>query len=65
MDVIQKSDGGWAIIHAGKEVDIDFDTEAKAWSWADEFIDDQVFDSPNWLCEPIVYRTAVLPTTTQ
>lgn len=56
MDVIRKSDGGWAIIHAGKEVDKDFVTENDAWSWADEFVDDQAFDSPNWLRDPIAYR---------
>jgi len=57
MDVIQKSSGGWAIVHAGKEVDEDFDSEASAWSWADHHIDDQVFDGPNWFSEPIAYRT--------
>lgn len=57
MDVIQKSGGRWAIIHASKEIDADFDTEAAAWSWADHNIDDQVFDGPNWLAAPLVYRT--------
>lgn len=57
MDVLKRADGQFVIIHAGREVAKDFDTEAAAWSWADHHIDDQVFDGPNWLAEPLVYRT--------
>lgn len=57
MDVLQKSTGKWAIIHAAREIAQDFDTEAQAWSWADEFVDDQVTCTPNRHSPPLVYRT--------
>jgi hypothetical protein len=57
MDVLQKSNGKWVIIHAAREVAKDFDTEADAWSWADEYVDDQVTCTPNWLAEPLEYRS--------
>jgi hypothetical protein len=57
MDVLQKSSRKWAIIHDGREIDEDFDTEAAAWSWADENVDDQVTCTPNWLAPPLKYRT--------
>jgi hypothetical protein len=57
MDVIQKSDSKWVIIHAAREVAKDFDSEADAWSWADGHIDDQVTCTPNWLSNPLDYRS--------
>jgi hypothetical protein len=57
MDVFKRSNGSFAIIHAGREIDKDFATEDEAWSWADRNIDDQMFDGPNWLAEPLAYRT--------
>lgn len=58
MDVIKNHSGRWIIIHAGKEVAQDFETEAEAWKWADHNIDDQVFDGPNEFTQTqIVYRT--------
>jgi hypothetical protein len=57
MDVLQKSDGKFVIIHAGREVAKDFETETDAWSWADGNVDDQVLCTPNWLSPPLEYRT--------
>jgi hypothetical protein len=58
MDVVRGKNGKYVIIHAGREVDKDFDTEGEAWHWADANIDDQVFDDPNWFTDkPISYRT--------
>jgi hypothetical protein len=56
MDVLQKSGGKWVIIHAGREVAKDFDTESDAWAWADGHIDDQVACTPNWFADPLEYR---------
>lgn len=58
MDVARRSDGRFIIIHSGREVDADFDTQEGAWRWADANIDDQMFDSPNWLADPLRYRSA-------
>lgn len=58
MQVVKRSDDYFVIKHAGKEVDAGvFKTEAEAWAWADANIDDQMFDLPNWLSEPLKYRT--------
>jgi hypothetical protein len=57
MDVFQKSGGMWVIIHAAREVAKDFDSEAEAWTWADEHIDDQVFCTPNQISDPLEYRS--------
>lgn len=57
MDIFQKSDGKFVIIHAGREVAKDFENEAAAWSWADGNIDDQVLCTPNQLSAPLEYRT--------
>jgi len=35
MDVVRSESGKWVIIHAGREVDKDFDSESDAWRWAD------------------------------
>ena len=56
MDITRSDSGGFVIIHAGKIVDRSFASEAEAWSWADEHIDDQVFDGPNDFSPPITYR---------
>ena len=58
MEVIATQPSGFVIVHAGKVVDRDFATEADAWSWADHNIDDQMFDTPNWLADPLKYRAA-------
>lgn len=60
MDIVRTERGKWVIIHNGREVDRDFDTEGEAWKWADHNIDDQVFDGPNTK-EPIPYRTPPMP----
>lgn len=58
MKVVRRAPDYYVILHAGREVDTpNFTTEAAAWGWADEFIDDQAFDSPNTLREPLKYRT--------
>lgn len=58
MRVLERAPGHFTIQHSGKElVTPRFDTEAEAWGWADENIDDQVFDGPNWLNDPLVFRT--------
>ena len=46
---------GWIILHANKIIDQTFDSEEQAWTWADDNIDDQVFDSPNTLSPPLRY----------
>jgi hypothetical protein len=56
MDIVRSENGGFVIIHAGRVIDKAFRTEDEAWSWADEFIDDQFFDSPNDFSPPLVYR---------
>jgi hypothetical protein len=57
MDIIRKSDGKFVIIHAGREVSKDFETENDAWTWADANVDDQVLCTPNRLSPPLAYRT--------
>lgn len=57
MDVLRKSNGTFVIIHAGREVAKDFETEDAAWSWADENVDDQLLCTPNQLSAPLEYRT--------
>jgi hypothetical protein len=54
--VVERRSDHFVIVHAGKEIDFSFATEAQAWAWADEFIDDQVFDGPNWFSPPLTYR---------
>lgn len=54
--VIEPRGDHFVIIHAGKEIDYSFSSEKEAWSWADKFIDDQMFDSPNDLSPPLSYR---------
>lgn len=56
LEVLRSEDGGFVIIHGGRVIDQTFEAEDDAWSWADEFVDDQVFGSPNWLRPPLVYR---------
>jgi hypothetical protein len=58
MDILRKSDGKFVIIHAGREVAKDFETEDSAWSWADANVDDQVLCTPNRISAPLEYRTA-------
>jgi hypothetical protein len=58
MKIVERAPNYFTIIHAGKEVDTPpFATEGEAYRWADANIDDQVFDSPNVLCDPLAYRT--------
>lgn len=57
MDILRKSDGKFVIIHGGREVAKDFETEIDAWIWADENVDDQVLCTPNQLSAPLEYRT--------
>lgn len=57
MKVVERAPGQFDIIHAGRTVDApDFATEDAAWAWADHNIDDQVFDGPNTLADPLRYR---------
>jgi hypothetical protein len=60
MDIIQKSSGRWVIIHALREIAKDFDSEAAAWAWADEQIDDQIFCTPNKLSTVLEYRNPAI-----
>lgn len=55
MKIAQLTNGKWIIHHAGQIIDKVLDTERGADGWADEFIDDQVFDSPNTLAPPLSY----------
>lgn len=55
MDIERRSDH-FVIVHGGKEIDFSFASEAEAWAWADEFVDDQVFDGPNNFSPPLKYR---------
>lgn len=57
MDILRKSDGKFAIIHGGREIARDFETEDAAWSWADANVDDQILCTPNRLSAPLEYRT--------
>lgn len=57
IDILQRSDGNWIIIHAAREIAKDFGSEADAWAWADENIDDQVLCTPNRLSAPLEYRS--------
>ncbi len=57
MDVVRNPSGSFVIVHAGREIDHDFATEELAWKWADEHIDDQVFDSPNRFSPSLAYRS--------
>lgn len=58
MDIFRKADGRFVIIHAGREVAKDFETEHDAWAWADANVDDQVLCTPNRLSPTLAYRTA-------
>lgn len=60
LEVLQNQQGRWIIIHGGKEIAEDFDSEAAAWRWADENIDDQVFCRPNRYSPPLHYRRNVM-----
>lgn len=55
MIVYQDADGYWRIQHANKTINQVFKTEEEAESWGDRNIDDQMFDSPNWLADPLEY----------
>jgi len=55
MLVYKEAEGLWRIRHAGKTISQPFSTEAAAESWADANIDDQMFDAPNWLADPLDY----------
>lgn len=58
MKVVRRAQNYYVILHAGREVDTPtFGTEAEAWGWADDHVDDQVLDGPNTLSEPLTYRT--------
>lgn len=57
MDVLQRADGRWIIIHAAREIAKDFDSAESAWLWADENVDDQVLCTPNRLSAPLEYRS--------
>lgn len=58
MKIVERAPGYFVIVHAGKEVDApNFTTEVDAWSWADDRVDDQMFDGPNTFRAPLVYRT--------
>lgn len=56
MDIIQRHDGKFVIRHRGREIDEVFGSAMDADRWADEFIDDQVFDTPNDFSPPLKYR---------
>lgn len=58
MEIFRNHSGRWIIMHGGKEVVENFESENAAYSWADRNIDDQVFDEPNWFSPPIAYRTS-------
>lgn len=56
MNVIKKDDCTFVIVHAGREIDQAFNSEIDAWEWADEHIDDQMFDTPNKFGPSLGYR---------
>lgn len=58
MEIFQSDDDGlFRILHAGKVVKAGpFDTDREADNWADMWIDDQVFDTPNTLSPPLKYE---------
>lgn len=56
MEILRSEEGGFVILHAGRIIDRTFASEEMAWSWADDHIDDQVFDGPNDISPPLVYR---------
>lgn len=58
MDVIRKDSGEYRIVHAGREIDRRFETQRQALGWADRYIDDQLFDTPNAFCPPLPYCKA-------
>lgn len=66
MEILRGDDGKFRILHAGKVVKGlvgrgdaflagPFDTHRDADSWADTWIDDQVFDSPNEFSPELEY----------
>jgi len=57
MEIERNQSGRFVIMHGGREVAEEFETEDDAWRWADRHIDDQVFDGPNDFSPPIHYRT--------
>ena len=60
MMLTAKEGNRFVIIHAGKVIDESFDTREQAEAWADDNIDDQMFDTPNTFSPPLVYRDAPL-----
>lgn len=54
-------DNLWAISHAGKLINKRFTSEDEAYKWADQNIDDQVFDEPNWFSHPLEYEPKPVP----
>jgi hypothetical protein len=69
MEILRGDDGKFRILHAGQTVKGlagrgspfragPFDTERDANSWADTWIDDQVFDSPNEFSPELEYTPA-------
>jgi hypothetical protein len=50
----------FVVIHAGRVIDETFADRETAERWADDNIDDQMFDGPNWLSPPLRYRDAPL-----
>lgn len=69
MEILRGDDGKFRILHAGQIVKGladrgssfragPFDTEQDANSWADTWIDDQVFDSPNEFSPDLEYASS-------
>ena len=56
MQVRMNSSGKHEIVHAGQTVDTYFDSKSDAWNWADSNIDDQLYDTPNTISPPLVYK---------
>lgn len=57
MEILKNASKRWVIVHAGREIAQEFETESEANAWADKWIDDQVFDGPNSFSPPLTYRT--------
>jgi hypothetical protein len=50
----------FVIVHAGRVIDQKFPDQESAEKWADDNIDDQMFDAPNSFSPPLKYRDAPL-----